>query len=69
MNKNYPKPWQLKTDFSNKFLKKTSGVELLIILTLQKSRPLPNLIFFQILLFRLYLRKSVNSLIVYPQEK
>ena len=33
MNKNYPKSWQVKTDFSNKFLKKIYGVELVIILT------------------------------------
>ena len=32
------------------------------------NRPFPNLLFHQILLFRLYLRKYVNSLVVHPQK-
>ena len=30
------------------------------------KRPFPNLIFFQTLLFHLYLRKFVNDLVIYP---
>ena len=33
------------------------------------NRLFPNLILFQILLFRLYLTKFVNNLVIYPQKK
>ena len=33
------------------------------------DRPLPNLLFCQILLFGLYLRKCANNLVVHPQKK
>ena len=32
------------------------------------NRPFPNLLFYQILLFRLYLRKDVNNLVIHPQK-
>ena len=32
------------------------------------NRPFPNLLFYQILLFRLYSRKYVNNLVIYPQQ-
>ena len=32
------------------------------------NRPFPNLLFYQILLFRLYLRKYVNNLVFQPQK-
>ena len=31
-------------------------------------RPLPNLLFYEILLFRLYLGKYVNNLVIQPQK-
>ena len=33
------------------------------------NRPFPNLVFFQILLFHLYLKNFVNELVIYPQKK
>ena len=33
------------------------------------NRLFPNLAFCQVLLFRLYLRKFANSLVIYPQKK
>ena len=32
------------------------------------DRPFPNLLFHQVLLFRLYLRQYVNNLVIYPQK-
>ena len=32
------------------------------------NRPFPNLLFYQILLFHLYLRKQVNDLVIHPQK-
>ena len=32
------------------------------------DRPFPNLVFYQILLFRLYLRKHVNNLVIHPHK-
>ena len=33
------------------------------------NRSFPNLVFFQILLFHLYLKKIVNELVIYQQQK
>ena len=32
------------------------------------DRPFPNLLFYEILLFRLYLGKYVNNLVIHPQK-